>query len=142
MRFITVTAERALEQAKIAEAEIGNGSRRGPLHGIPVGLKDFFDTAGVRTTGAFEHFRNRVPVKDAPVVTQIKEAGAIIVGKTNMHTLGMGTTSVERCIPAPQVGLEPTSLQTAGFRTVPRPYAKISFTTLPYTSVKRKSRPA
>ena len=95
--FITVTADQALKQAKKAEAEIKHAQWRGPLQGIPIGVKDFFDTAGVRTTGAFEHFRNRVPTKDAAVVTRLKEAGAIIVGKMNMHTLGMGTTSVESC---------------------------------------------
>jgi len=67
------------------------------LHGIPVGIKDFFDTAGVRTTAAFEAFKDRVPAKDAVVVTQLKEAGAIVVGKLNMHELGMGTTSLISC---------------------------------------------
>jgi aspartyl-tRNA(Asn)/glutamyl-tRNA(Gln) amidotransferase subunit A len=92
--FITVTGERALEDARKAEADIQDGKWRGPLHGVPVGVKDFFDTAGVKTTAAFEHFKNRTPSKDAAVVTKLKEAGAIIVGKLNMHTLGMGTTSL------------------------------------------------
>ena len=52
----------------------------GPLHGIPVGIKDMFDTAGVRTTAAFEHLKNRIPKKDAETVTKLKEAGAIIIG--------------------------------------------------------------
>lgn len=95
--FITVTADQAVEQATNAEAEIKNATWRGPLHGIPVRVKDFFDTAGVKTTGAFEHFRHRVPARDAEVVTRLKEAGAIIVGKMNMHELGMGTTSVVSC---------------------------------------------
>jgi aspartyl-tRNA(Asn)/glutamyl-tRNA(Gln) amidotransferase subunit A len=95
--FITVTGDEALEQAHKAEAEINNAQWKGPLHGIPIGVKDFFDTAAVKTTGAFEHFRNRIPRKDAEVVKKLKEAGAVIVGKTNMHTLGMGTTSVESC---------------------------------------------
>ena len=92
--FITVTADQALEEAKIAEREIKNGKWKGPLHGIPVGVKDFFDTAGIKTTVAFEHFKDRVPSKDAEVVTKLKEAGAIVIGKMNMHELGMGTTSV------------------------------------------------
>ncbi|MBI3481681.1 MAG: amidase [Bacteroidetes bacterium] len=92
--FITVTAEEALRQSRIAESEINNGKWRGPLHGIPVGVKDFFDTEGVRTTAAFVHFKNRIPQKDAVAVQKLKEAGAIIIGKTNMHELGMGTTSV------------------------------------------------
>jgi len=92
--FITVIAEQALEEAKIAEREIKDGKWRGPLHGIPVGVKDFFDTAGIKTTAAFEYFKDRVPSKDAEVVTKLKKAGAIVIGKMNMHELGMGTTSV------------------------------------------------
>ena len=69
--------------------------RRGPLAGMRMGIKDFYDTAGVRTTAAFEKFMNRVPEKDAVAVAQLKEAGAILVGKTNMHRLGMGTTGLE-----------------------------------------------
>ncbi len=92
--FITVTAEQALQQAEEAEAEIKNGNWKGNLHGIPVAVKDMFDTAGIKTTAAFEHFKDRVPEKDAEVVIKLKEAGAIIVGKTNMHQLAMGTTSV------------------------------------------------
>ena len=91
--FITVTAEQALAEARQAEQEINSGKWRGPLHGIPVGVKDFFDTAGIKTTAAFEHFRNRVPTKDAEVVIRFRTAGAIMVGKLNMHELGMGTTS-------------------------------------------------
>src|ERR671910_1276244 len=93
--FITVLADQALEQAKDAEAEIQAGNWRGPLHGIPVGIKDFYDTAGIETTAAFEHFENRVPAKDAVVVARLKEAGAVVIGKTNMHTMGMGTTGLE-----------------------------------------------
>jgi len=68
-----------------------------PLHGVPIGIKDFYDTAGIRTTAAFEHFRNRIPKKDARAVEKLKKAGAIIIGKTNMHTVGMGTTGLESC---------------------------------------------
>jgi aspartyl-tRNA(Asn)/glutamyl-tRNA(Gln) amidotransferase subunit A len=93
--FITVLSDTAREQARKAETEIKTGRWRGPLHGIPVGIKDFYDTATVRTTAAFEHFKNRVPEKDAAGVAKLKEGGAIIVGKTNMHQLGMGTTGLE-----------------------------------------------
>lgn len=93
--FITVLADAALEAAKIAETEIEQGRWKGPLHGIPMGIKDFYDTMGVATTAAFEHFRNRIPQKDAVSVEKLKNAGAIIVGKTNMHKLGMGTTGLE-----------------------------------------------
>lgn len=92
--FITVLSAQALEDAKQAESEIANGNWRGPLHGIPIGVKDMFDTEGIRTTAAFAMFKNRVPAKDAQVVTQIKQAGAIVLGKMNMHELAMGTTSL------------------------------------------------
>jgi aspartyl-tRNA(Asn)/glutamyl-tRNA(Gln) amidotransferase subunit A len=91
--FITVLADAALQQARAAEAEIAAGHWRGPLHGIPVGVKDMFDTAGIRTTAAFERFKDRVPARDAVAVRKLKEAGAVILGKTNMHELAMGTTS-------------------------------------------------
>lgn len=91
--FITVTSDQALADAKQAEEEIKAGTWRGPLHGIPVALKDMYDTAGIKTTAAFKYFKDRTPKEDAAVVTKLKEAGAVIVGKTNMHELAMGTTS-------------------------------------------------
>ena len=93
--FITILAEEARAQARAAEAEIKADKWRGPLHGIPVGIKDFYDTAGIRTTAAFEHFKDRIPAKDAVGVRKLKEAGAVLIGKTNMHQLGMGTTGLE-----------------------------------------------
>ncbi len=93
--FITVLADEAREQAQKAEAEIKAGKWRGPLHGIPVGIKDFYDTAGIKTTAGFEHFKDRVPKKDAESVRKLKQAGAILIGKMNMHQLGMGTTGLE-----------------------------------------------
>ena len=92
--FIQVNAEQAIKQAEICETEIRNGNWKGPLHGIPVGVKDMFDTAGTRTTAGFEYFKDRIPEKDAEVVTKLKAAGGIIIGKLNMHELAMGTTSV------------------------------------------------
>jgi aspartyl-tRNA(Asn)/glutamyl-tRNA(Gln) amidotransferase subunit A len=92
--FITVTAERALEQARQAESEIGSGNYRGPLHGIPIGLKDLFDTAGIRTTAASNQYRERVPAEDAEVVRGLKQAGAVIVGKLNMHEFAFGMSGV------------------------------------------------
>lgn len=93
--FITVTTELAEQQARDAEREIGAGRWRGPLHGVPVAVKDFYDTAGIRTTAAFEPFANRVPARDADMVVRLRDAGAVLVGKTNMHKLGMGTTSLD-----------------------------------------------
>src|SRR5688572_33042347 len=93
--FITVTAELARTQAREAEREIRGGHWRGPLHGVPVAVKDFYDTAGIRTTAGAEHFRDRVPSRDAEMVKKLRNAGAVLVGKTNMHKLGTGTTSLD-----------------------------------------------
>lgn len=92
--FITVTGESALEEARRAESEVQRGAWRGPLHGIPIALKDLFDTAGVRTTAASALFKDRVPKDDAEVVRRLKAAGAVLVGKTNMHEFAYGGTSV------------------------------------------------
>ena len=91
--FITVTREQALAEAKAAESEIMRGRRRGALHGIPIALKDLFDTAGVKTTAASAVFASRVPERDAEVVRRLKQAGAVFVGKTNMHEFAYGDTS-------------------------------------------------
>ena len=92
--FITVTADLALEQARRAEAEIAAGNYRGPLHGIQIALKDLFDTAGMRTTAASNQYRERVPTEDAEVVRRLKDAGAVILGKLNMHEFAFGMTGV------------------------------------------------
>lgn len=92
--FITVTAESALAEAKAAEREIQAGRWRGPLHGIPVGLKDLIDTAGARTTAASAIFRDRIPAADADVVKNLKAAGAVLVGKHNLHEFAYGGSSV------------------------------------------------
>src|SRR5262249_14779684 len=92
--FITVTADSALTEARAAEKEVQQGEWRGPLHGIPIGLKALFDTAGVKTTGASELYKDRLPMLDAAVVSRLKTAGAVLLGKQNMHELAYGTTSV------------------------------------------------
>ena len=92
--FITVTADTALDEAKLAEAEIGCGRWRGPLHGIPIGLKDVIDTAGVRTTAASAIFLDRVPSEDANVVKKLKAAGAVFIGKQNLHEFAYGGSSL------------------------------------------------
>lgn len=91
--FITVTAESALREAAGAEAEVHAGKWRGPLHGVPVGLKDLIDTACVRTTAASRVFAERVPTRDAGVVTRLREAGAVLVGKQNLHEFAYGGSS-------------------------------------------------
>ena len=92
--FITVTADSALASAQNAEAEIQRGRWRGPLHGIPIALKDLLDTAGVRTTAASGVFKDRIPAQDAEVVRRLKAAGAVILGKLNMHEFAYGASSV------------------------------------------------
>jgi len=92
--FITVLAESALEEARRAEQEIFRGKYRGPLHGIPVGLKDLIDTAGTRTTAASALFKDRVPSEDAEVVRRLRAGGAVILGKQNLHEFGYGASSL------------------------------------------------
>src|SRR5229473_5041854 len=92
--FITVTADSALAEARGAEAEIQRGHWKGPLHGIPLALKDLVDTAGVRTTAASGLFQSRVPVRDAEVVRRLKAAGAVLLGKLNMQEFAYGGSSV------------------------------------------------
>lgn len=91
--YITVTSEHATESARDAEKEIQQGKWRGPLHGVPVALKDLFDTAGVRTTAASGLFKDRVPDQDAEVVRRLKAAGAVLLGKLNMHEFAYGGSS-------------------------------------------------
>src|SRR6201994_4522641 len=90
--FITVTGEQALADARAMEAEQAQGKWRGPLHGIPIALKDNIDTAGVRTTAASPMFKDRVPDEDADVVRRLKAAGAVIIGKLNLHEFALGCT--------------------------------------------------
>ena len=91
--FVTVAEEQALVAAREAEAEQRRGRWRGPLHGIPIALKDNIDTAAIRTTAASELFRDRIPSEDAEVVRRLKNAGAILLGKTNLHEFAYGGSS-------------------------------------------------
>lgn len=92
--FITVMADSALEEARAAEAEIARGEWRGPLHGIPIALKDLIDTAGVRTTAASALYKDRIPSEDAEVVRRLRAAGAVIIGKNNLHEFAYGGSSL------------------------------------------------
>jgi aspartyl-tRNA(Asn)/glutamyl-tRNA(Gln) amidotransferase subunit A len=94
--FITVTDEAARQAARVAEAEIGHGRYRGPLHGVPVGLKDLFATQGIRTTNGSRIFENTTPGDDSTVAARLATAGAILVGKNNLHEFAMGSTSNNR----------------------------------------------
>jgi aspartyl-tRNA(Asn)/glutamyl-tRNA(Gln) amidotransferase subunit A len=88
--FITVMKQQALAQAAELDAEQRAGRLRGPLHGVPLAIKDNIDTAGVRTTGGSALFEDRVPTQDAPVVARLKDAGAVVIGKTNLQEFAMG----------------------------------------------------
>src|ERR1700678_3562150 len=92
--FITVTADSALAEACAAKDEIERGEWRGPLHGIPIAIKDLIDTAGVRTTAASALFKDRIPTEDAEVVRRLRRAGAVILGKNNLHEFAYGGSSL------------------------------------------------
>lgn len=92
--FITTLAESALDEARRAEQEIFRGKYRGPLHGIPIGLKDIIDTAGTRTTAASALFKDRIPTEDAEIVRRLQADGAIILGKQNLHEFAYGASSI------------------------------------------------
>lgn len=90
--YVTVDHAGAHRAAEQADRELAAGIDRGPLHGIPVGVKDLIDTAGLRTTCGSRHFDQRVPTADADVVTALRQAGAVIVGKTHTHQFAYGPT--------------------------------------------------
>jgi len=87
--YITVMGEQALEAARQAEQEIAQGKHRGPLHGVPVAVKDQFNTAGIRTTGGSSILKDFVPDEDATVIANLKKAGAVLLGKLNMSEFAM-----------------------------------------------------
>jgi aspartyl-tRNA(Asn)/glutamyl-tRNA(Gln) amidotransferase subunit A len=90
--FITVTAERALEEASLAEREITAGRHNGPLHGVPIALKDLIFTRDVRTTMASDFFAEHVPDRSATVARRLEDAGSVLIGKTNTHEFAYGPT--------------------------------------------------
>ncbi|HEX2829750.1 MAG TPA: amidase [Burkholderiales bacterium] len=93
--FNTIVAERALEQARAAEREIGAGRYRGPLHGIPFGAKDIYDTAGILTSGYSRAFFDNVPANDATVIAKLYASGAVLAGKLATHELANGGPSFD-----------------------------------------------
>jgi aspartyl-tRNA(Asn)/glutamyl-tRNA(Gln) amidotransferase subunit A len=92
--YITVTAESALAEAKKAETEIARGAWRGPLHGVPIAMKDLVETAGVRTTAASGVLKDYVPTQDAEIVRRLKGAGAVLLGKLNLQEFAYGGSGV------------------------------------------------
>jgi len=91
--FITITEDAALRSAKAADRDAKNGIYRGKLHGIPIALKDVFDTRNVRTTGGSKLLAGHVPTEDAYVVQQLENSGAVMLGKLNLHEWALGVTS-------------------------------------------------
>jgi aspartyl-tRNA(Asn)/glutamyl-tRNA(Gln) amidotransferase subunit A len=98
--FITLTADLALEQARRAEQELRQGRDRGPLHGIPIALKDLYATKGIRTTCHSAVLHDWIPDYDAMTVTKLYEAGTILLGKTGMHEFAFGGPSIDAPFPA------------------------------------------
>jgi len=91
--YITVDTEGALKAARKAHRQIARGNYLGPLHGIPISLKDLYDTKGLRTTAGSRIMSDRVPSADATSVAKLRAAGAVIVGKTNLHEFAFGSTT-------------------------------------------------
>ena len=106
--FITVFAEEALADARQADAEIAAGRYRGPLHGVPVSLKDLFDVAGVATTAASRVRANHVARSDATVVKRLRAAGAVFIGKNNLHEFALGTTNEDSAFGPARHPLDPS----------------------------------
>jgi aspartyl-tRNA(Asn)/glutamyl-tRNA(Gln) amidotransferase subunit A len=105
--FITVCADTAREQAKQADAEMDGGRYRGPLHGVPVSLKDLLDLSGTATSAASRVRQGHMATADATVVTRLREAGAIIIGKTNLHEFAFGTTNEDSAFGAARHPIDP-----------------------------------
>jgi aspartyl-tRNA(Asn)/glutamyl-tRNA(Gln) amidotransferase subunit A len=91
--FITVLADQALADARAADRDLAGGRDRGPLHGVPISLKDILDVAGAPTTAASRVRQGHVAREDAEVVKRLRTAGAVFVGKTNLHEFALGTTN-------------------------------------------------
>lgn len=106
--FITVLADEAFAQAREADREMAAGRHRGPLHGIPVSLKDLIDLRGTPTTAASRVREGHIAASDAPVVARLREAGAVFIGKTNLHEFALGTTNEESAFGPVHHPLDPT----------------------------------
>jgi aspartyl-tRNA(Asn)/glutamyl-tRNA(Gln) amidotransferase subunit A len=91
--FILVLTDSARREASTADRELANGHDRGPLHGIPISLKDIFDVAGVPTTAGSRVREGHLATRDAAIVSHLRNAGAVIIGKTNLHEFALGTTN-------------------------------------------------
>ncbi|MFB3852721.1 MAG: amidase [Vicinamibacterales bacterium] len=105
--FITVCGEQALAEARRADTDVRAGRYRGPLHGIPISVKDLVDVAGLATTAASRVRQGHVAGADALVVARLREAGAIVIGKTNLHEFAYGTTSEDSAFGPARNPLDP-----------------------------------
>jgi len=105
--YITILADQALAQAKHADAELKSGRDRGPLHGVPVSLKDIIDLRDVATTAASKVRHGHIAPDDAPVVARLREAGAVFLGKTNLHEFAFGTTNEDSAFGPARHPLDP-----------------------------------
>ena len=106
--FITVLGDAAREQARQADAEMDAGRYRGPLHGVPVSLKDLIDLRGTPTSAASRVRQGHMATEDATITTRLREAGAIIIGKTNLHEFAFGTTNEDSAFGAARHPLDPS----------------------------------
>ncbi|MYR83816.1 Asp-tRNA(Asn)/Glu-tRNA(Gln) amidotransferase GatCAB subunit A, partial [Streptomyces sp. SID685] len=97
--YVTVVADRARQDARRAEKEIRDGLHRGPLHGIPYGLKDLFDVSGIPTTASSRVWADRMPDGDSTVATRLATAGAILIGKTHTHEFAYGLLTPQTANP-------------------------------------------
>ena len=105
--YIAVLADQALAQAKQADAELARGHDRGPLHGVPLSLKDIIDLRGVATTAASKVREGHVATADSPVSARLRDAGAVFIGKTNLHEFAFGTTNEDSAFGAARHPLDP-----------------------------------
>jgi aspartyl-tRNA(Asn)/glutamyl-tRNA(Gln) amidotransferase subunit A len=108
--FITVLGDQALAEARQADADMGNGRSRGPLHGVPISVKDLFDLAGTPTTAASKVRAGHLASRDATAVARLRAAGAIVVGKTNLHEFALGPTNEDSAFGPTLHPLDPTRL--------------------------------
>ena len=130
--YLAVSRREALEAARDAEAAIARGDYRGPMHGIPVAVKDQFWTKGVRTTGGTRILADFVPDEDATIIANLKQAGAVLLGKTNMTEFAMGAGFERFSPPRNPWNLDRrtggssggSGAATAAFFSAPRPSAR------------------
>jgi aspartyl-tRNA(Asn)/glutamyl-tRNA(Gln) amidotransferase subunit A len=106
--FVTTDPDGARHAARVADAARASGHYLGPLHGIPISLKDLIDVAGVVTTAGSRVLRDRIPSVTAPIVSRLTDAGAILIGRTNLHEFALGTTSDNSAFGPVRHPLDPT----------------------------------